>query len=227
MRQTLIGTLSIVGVLICSAAGATELAVNGGFETEPGHPGWSFTGPGVGIDSAFPNNGLFDAFLSTPATAPNPGVISQSLATTPGQGYELTFALLDEAGFSGNTFTVSFGAFSAVIHGNQVAPPGNLQSFYTLESFAIPGTDITGASTLLSFSGLDTGQGDIAFNLDDVSVTASIPEPSTIPLLLTISLLTLAGRARRAPHPLHGRDAGIRCRAREEPGVHRRSDELN
>ncbi len=197
MRTKLIPTLTILGLTLATTAGAVELVANGGFETEPGHPGWSFTGPGIGIDSAFPNQGSFDAFLATPATAPNPGVISQSLATTPGQSYQLSFALLDEGGLSGDTFIVSFGGFSATIHGDQVAPPGNLSSFYTLENFAVPAADITDPSTTLAFSGRLDPRG-IAFNLDDVSVSITgVPEPASLALLLTAIPFALRRRARR------------------------------
>lgn len=60
-----------------------------------------------------------------------------------------SFAVLDEAGFSGDTFTVEFGGFSTTLGGfsttltgDQAAPPGNLPSFYTAFSFTVPAVDI-------------------------------------------------------------------------------------
>jgi hypothetical protein len=63
------------------------------------------------------------------------------------------FALLDEAGFIGDTFTVSFGLFTTTITGDEAAAPGDLPSFYTGISFTIPGSEIAGTSTTLSFQG--------------------------------------------------------------------------
>src|SRR3954453_3289609 len=88
-----------VGLALCGPASyAAELVANGGFETGALAPEWTVAGGGIGNDSAFPNTGSFDSFLSPPATAPNPGVLSQTLSPKPGQAYHLSFALLDEAG---------------------------------------------------------------------------------------------------------------------------------
>jgi hypothetical protein len=174
-----------------TVSGATELVVNGGFETGSLAP---FTSVGVDIDSAFPNTGLYDAVfdgLSDPS-------LSQVLATTPGQGYALSFALIDVAPTISDTFTISFGSFSQTILGIEVGPPGDLPSFYTAESFFIPGADTSAAATSLSFQAIGE------FNLDDISVTAAsaIPEPgSWAMMLLGMGLLGALGRRRAAKFP--------------------------
>jgi len=100
-------------------------------------------------------------------------ILSQQITTTPGASYNLRFALLDEAGYFFDTFTVSFGGFTATITGDQAA------GGYASELFSIPSADVTGTSTTLSFQlmnslGLD-------WNLDDVSLTpanmAGVPGP--------------------------------------------------
>ena len=118
-----------------------NLVTNGGFETEnldisgnpiPPPPGWTISGDGVGIDTAFPNNGIYDVSFGASTTDPNPGTLSQVIATTPGQSYTVAFALFDEAGLAGNTFTVSFGGLTQTI-------TGDTATVYTLVSFTAPG----------------------------------------------------------------------------------------
>jgi hypothetical protein len=175
-----LASLAVLAALT-APAGAVNLVSNPGFETGD-FTGWTVTGDGILIDSSYPNTGNYDAAFGAPSNDPNPGVLSQSLATTPGQSYQLSFALMDEAGVFGDSFTVSFGGFSQTIAGYQ-APPfsGNLPSGYTSFTFRTLGADVSGASTTLSFTGVNNTA---AWNLDDVSVSAAVPEPSTWALLL-------------------------------------------
>ena len=168
-------------------AEAANLVANPGFETGD-FTGWTVTGNGIAIDMVFPNTGCCDAVFGALTTDPNPGVLSQTLATMAGQSYTLSFALLDEAGFSGDSFIVKLGDFTTTITGDMAAPPGDLPSGYTAQSFTVPGADITGTSAILSFEGLNDPAIGIDWNLDDVSVTASaaaVPEPSAAGLLAT------------------------------------------
>jgi hypothetical protein len=184
---------------------AANLVANPGFETGD-FTGWTVTGNGIGIDTVFPNTGNFDAFFGALTTDSNPGVLSQILATRAGQSYTLSFTILDEAGFSGDTFTVTLGGFTAVITGDQAAPPGDLPSGYTAEVFAVPSADIAGGDTL-AFQGLNDPTIGIDWNLDDVSITA-VSEPPAVALLGTalIACFALASprgsRRLRLRHPV-------------------------
>ena len=190
-----------LGGLFAGPAYAANLVTNGGFETEnldgfgnpvSPPPGWTITGDGISIDSTFSFTGTYDIAFGATASDPSPGKLSQAITTTPGQAYNLSFALFDEVGQSTDTFTVTLGGFSQTITGNQATS-------YTTETFVVPGADITGASTALGFVGINN----IAdWNLDDVSVTAvAIPEPPMMLLFgsLATTLLCLAGRRRSAP----------------------------
>lgn len=169
---------------VSGPAVAANLVLNPGFETGD-FTDWTVTGDGISIDTVFPNTGCCDAAFSATTTDPNAGVLSQTLSTSPGQVYTLSFALLDEAGFSGNSLTVQFGGFSATITGDMAAPPGDLPSLYTAETFTVPGADIVGGSTVLAFKGLSDPISGINWNLDDASVTAvATPELSTWALLV-------------------------------------------
>jgi len=169
---------------LAEPAGAANLVLNPSFETGD-FTDWSVAGDGISIDSVFPNTGSYDAAFSASTSDLNPGVLSQALTTSAGQGYVISFALLDEGGLPTDSFILTLGAFTATITGDLAGPPGDLPSGYTAFSFTAPGSDINGASTTLSFEGLnDTA----AWNLDDVSVNAAtgspVPEPSTWALLL-------------------------------------------
>jgi hypothetical protein len=200
MRCNLILVWLTLVAAICGPAAATNLVLNPGFETGD-FTNWTVTGDGVAIDNAFPNTGCCDAFFTATTTDPDAGVLSQTLSTEAGKGYTLSFAVLDEAGFSGDTFTVQFGGFSTTITGDEAAPPGNLPSLYTAETFVVPAVDIIGGATVLSFKGLNDPSLGIDWNLDDVSVTASaIPEPATwVLLLLAFAGLAIQGRLKGKP----------------------------
>jgi hypothetical protein len=173
-----------IAVALSGPAARANLVLNPGFETGD-FTDWSVTGDGISIDTLFPNTGCCDAAFTATTTDPDAGVLSQTLSTMVGKSYTLSFAVLDEAGFSGDTFTIQFGGFSATITGDTAAPPGDLPSLYTAETFAVPGADIVSGSTVLAFEGLSDPISGINWNLDDASVTAvSTPEPSTWALLV-------------------------------------------
>jgi hypothetical protein len=183
-RRSLIPVWFALAAAVGGPAAAANLVLNPGFETGD-FTNWSVGGDGIAIDNVFPNTGCCDAAFSATTVDASPGVLSQTLSTSAGQAYTLSFALLDEAGFSGDSFTVQFGGFSATITGDMAAPPGDLPSLYTAETFTVPGADIVSGSTVLAFKGLSDPISGINWNLDDASVTAvSTPEPSTWALLV-------------------------------------------
>lgn len=215
-----IASLALLAAL-AGPAGAANLVLNPGFETGD-FTDWTVTGDGILIDSSFSNTGTYDAAFGAPTNDPDPGVLSQALTTSPGQSYTLSFALLDEAGLPADLFTVNFGAFATTITGDQAASPGSLPSGYTAFTFTTPGSDVSGASTTLSFEGLNDNA---AWNLDDVAVTAAtsgaaVSEPSTWALLL----VAFAGLG--AQRPLRTAARGLAQRFRDPPGVGRSSPRI-
>jgi hypothetical protein len=188
-----VASLALLAAL-AGPAGAVNIVLNPGFETGD-FTNWTTTGDGISVDSVFPNTGLYDAAFSALTTDANPGVLSQVLTTSPGKDYTIGFALLDEGGSSLNSFIVTLGAFSTTITGDQAGAPGTLPSGYTPFTFIAPGADILGSSTTLSFQGLQDPSISQDWNLDDVSVTANVPEPATWALLLA----AFVGLALRRP----------------------------
>jgi len=168
-------------------ARAANLVVNGDFGTGD-FTGWAQPiDPSIVIDTAFaPPLDSFDAMFT------GGGTLSQLIPTTAGKGYALSFSLLDEAAFFLDTFTVSFGGFSTTIAGDTAAS-------YQPEVFDIPGADVTGASTTLSFQGTSLQ----AWNLADVTLSqTAIPEAPAGAILAAGVLMTLSlyRRGRLAGH---------------------------
>ncbi len=172
------------------AAAATELVTNGGFETGD-FTGWTLTGNTSFTDvvdssvSIWPVvSGVYTARLGPPFS---PGTLSQNLATSSGVAYVISFDLANGSGIP-TSFSADFG-------GDNLLSLSNPPSFdFTHYSFV----ETASGPTTLSF----TYQQDSTYLfLDDVSVSAVVPEPTAWALLITGFLgvgLALRGARRKA-----------------------------
>lgn len=129
------------------------------------------------------------------------GWIQQTLTTTPGTAYTLTFSV----GRSGQTgydlqlrTTATDTLSSSTLLNTLTAPAGGIG--YTSVTLTFTAT---GESTRLRFTDASTNNLNSDLYLDNVSVTGSaIPEPSTYALLAGLAVLALAAYKRRvAPLP--------------------------
>ena len=170
-----------------------NLVANGDFESGDFN-GWTVTEADsdisfVGVDEQAPNTGSFEAFFGSSA----PSSISQTIGTTTGQTYDVSFALANSNYLVADT--VATNSFDFAWSGASVVSLTN-QSFgdYVLYDYQLVAA---GSTASLAF----TFQNPSAFwNLDsvDVEAVAAVPEPSTFCLAgLGIGALWLRTRKNR------------------------------
>lgn len=189
---------------LCSgtAAASVNLVVNGSFEQ--GSTGWTTRGmsinqPGPGWE----HSGVYAASTSCTAhdcvsTAANGAYFGQTIATTPGTSYDLSFWVGEN-----NGPTSEFSVFWNGVMIADVVNPAN----YTLPNkgmvqFSFTDLPATGARTTFEIHGRQQ-PGVIAF--DDVSVMSAaasvipVPEPASMALLGLGAAALAATRRRRKP----------------------------
>jgi PEP-CTERM motif len=166
---------------LCDAV-TSNIVSNCGFETGD-FTGWTIGGntdnPGgnyYGVDAFDANSGNFGAYMSQDFfNGTTPVDLSQTLATSAGQTYDITFWLeQDTAPTTGYThaFTATWGGTTILTLTPTIALPGPVGVF-TEYQFA---ETATGASTLLNFA---FENDDNFWSFDDVSVAPAVPEPSS------------------------------------------------
>jgi hypothetical protein len=163
--------------LACSgqARATAGFVINGGFETGD-FTGWTQSGntDDSGVTTGIAHSGSYAAFFGPAETL---GFLSQELATTAGATYALNFYLQSD-GLMPNEFQATFGGTKIDLT--------NLAPFaYTSETILLTASS---SATLLQF-GFRDDSGDLF--LDDVSVSAVVPEPSSIMLSMQISIASL------------------------------------
>jgi hypothetical protein len=155
------------------------------------------------VDSLSPLKTQANGDLTGPTFGPIEGV-QQTVTTTPGQTYNLSF-------YVGNVAGGVFGTTSSVgvlINGSLVATKTNSAPGTTLswEPFTVPFTAAS-ASTVIGFENLDPA-GDDSNGLDNISLvlapTNAVPEPGTLTFTLFGTALVGFGflRRRNATHSM-------------------------
>ena len=197
--------LSLSAVLACVRMSAANIVQDPGFEVgdscnqsaqcTPIHPAWTFidapSGSDYGVDNsgAHAHSGTHAAYIAG-TTAGAYDIIQQTLTTTPGQFYTLSFWLDTHANHSNADFQVLWNG--TMIYDDPSGTDAAHQFPYTLKSF--PSLQATGTSTVLKFTGYNVPSFDY---FDDVSIdngqSAVIPEPSAW-LLSCSGVLAIAVR---------------------------------
>lgn len=207
------------GTLALAAPAHAQIVTNGDFETYDGLtvPSWTVSGNanmGTANDVYLfgaPHSGDFAAWLATPNSN---GFLSQTLATTIGQTYTLTYWLAvdtsnqlsditNKPAFEPaivNDFTTLFNGQTVFTQNNLAPTDGHLDFADDYTKFTYT-TVATSTATPLQFGFRNDNS---QFRLDDVSVTSSaapVPESSTLfslAVLLSLTGAVVAARRRRA-----------------------------
>jgi len=181
-------SFAMASIFAAAPAGAASIVTNGGFETGS-FAGWALTGDNsfssVSSSTPVPQTGLYGASFGPFETT---GGIRQTLATSAGTTYILDFWLQAEADVLGS---FAPNSFLATWNGTTVTSFLNSSPFnYAHLVFSVTATS---ASTALGF----VFRNDPGFwDLDNVSVTAVVPEPETWALMgLGLALLSLRRRS--------------------------------
>ena len=167
--------LAGAALAFATPAAAQELVTNGGFETG-NFSGFTQTGNTgfTTVSTLAPASGIYSGRFGSVNSV---GGITQTLATTAGQSYLISFDLANLAGGTPNFYEVLFG-------GTQLFTATNTSAFgymnFSTTSVA------SGASTVLAFNFQHNPN---YFYLDNISVTASgingaVPEPATWAMML-------------------------------------------
>lgn len=166
-------SLVCAGIMLASICFAipqarADLVTNGGFETGD-FSGWTASVDPFwsGVDGNAPHSGSFGVFFGNPSSL---DALSQSIATTAGVTYQISFWLKVELDVLGtgtpNSFSASFGGVSLFSLSDLPAQDYKLYTFNVIA---------TANASELAFSAHNEPA---FFDLDDVSVdVASVPGP--------------------------------------------------
>jgi hypothetical protein len=190
MNMNMVRKISLVVALascLSGTANAVNLVQNGSFSSGD-FTSWSNYVWGVGSAGTFglqPDTGnthfAYTGCIGTWCMTPGGAYISQTLTTTPGQTYDLSFSLSNYGG-PPNEISAHWGITQVFDLPNWAANTTWGASTPSYNDYTVTGLVATGTSTTLTFNGRQD-PGYVA--LDNISVVnAPVPEPTTYAMLL-------------------------------------------
>ena len=199
-----LAAIAALAALAPLAHASPELIANGGFESPVNAFSGNFITLGSGLDGWTINSGNVDLInnywqpaggsYSLDLNGSSAATISQSFATSVGTTYNVSFSMAgNHDGGGDKTITVGVTdphSFSFALAGSSHAAMG-----WQAESFSFVATS---AVSTLTFAG-SPANSYYGAALDNVSVTAAVPEPETYAMLLAgLGLVGAIARRRRA-----------------------------
>jgi len=204
--------LAVLALSVTStvANAATELLINGSFEdiggailnpgqwtTFPSIPGWSLeSGPGIEVRNNVSGDTDFGNYFVELDAHPAPGdtTIFQNVNTTAGQVYNLSFAYSPRVNLPDTTNGINVFWNDIALTANPISGNGGSQNIWTIFSFQVTGTGGLNKLSFASVADADTLGG----NIDNVSLMAAVPEPSTYGMMFAgLALIGFTARRRK------------------------------
>jgi Protein of unknown function (DUF642)/PEP-CTERM motif len=216
MKKTI--TLAALAVVSAGASASTNLIVDGSFEqitqisannwslvnqatltADEGASGWKVKGAtGSAVAGLEVRDNVAGAAESGVRYIELDGAendkISQTLTTVAGKTYNVSFWFSDRTGVAGASegWALTAGAYNAGIPGGGFNTSGGNQWQHFTGSFVA-----SGSSTVFSLWGTGTSDG-YGTSIDNISVTAAVPEPTTLGLFAAgLAVLGLSARRRK------------------------------
>ena len=184
-------TAALLTALVFAASAQANLVTNGDFETG-NFTGWTKSG-NPGLSDVIANSVTSNhTFLWRSGATNSPAYISQNLATSAGNTYDLSFDVFNSVTLPTSTFEVWFNGIEIYQFTGQA---------HNWSHLSFTGLAATGASTELKFGARNdpsfTRTDNIALEL--ASVPTPVPEPGSM-ALLAAALVAATGASLRRRH---------------------------
>ena len=199
--KALVATAAALSAL-ASTAHSAELIINGGFESNsyPGNftelssgvTGWTISAGSIDVINLYwqPAGGSYSIDLNGGAAA----TLSQAFATNIGQLYNVSFSMAGNPDAGGAVKSIQAGVTGLTTFTFNGAGASHGAMNWQTQSFSFVANS---SLSTLTFVG-DSGTGPYGAALDNISVTAAVPEPATYGMLLAgLGMLGLLARRRR------------------------------
>jgi uncharacterized repeat protein (TIGR01451 family) len=163
-------TVSVTHENLLTNGGFEQPAIGGGFALFPSIPGWSLvSGPSIELDANGTIGTVFEGNQALELNSNGPSTIAQTVATVPGQSYQLSLAFSARGGTTpaDNDVQVSIGG---VVVDTLVADGTSQATGYawTVHTYTFTATS---TSTTIQLASLSPAGDSVGGELDDVSFT--------------------------------------------------------